>query len=110
MGHELRDQGLAARGGDPEGVGNQLQHDGGLPHGAQLDETDAVRKGGCDVGGDLEGEPGFADPARTGQGDERDRLAEQEVAHGVDRVFAADEGTARQRQRRDVSWDAPRGR
>ena len=87
-----------------------VQHDGRVPHGAQLDETDAVRERGRDVGGDLEGEPGLADPARTGQGDERDVIAEQEVAHGPDRVFTADEGTARQRQRRDVSWDAPGGR
>ena len=46
------------------------RHHGGVVDRAEVDPHDPVREGAPDAPGDLDGEPGLADPARTGERDD----------------------------------------
>ena len=59
--------------------------------------------------GDCEPEPGFADAARTGEGDEADAPADgQQGIERDDIGFAPDQLVGRNRQRRDRTWSGHR--
>ena len=100
--HELLRQRTGARVAEAEGPGDRRQDELRVAQRGQFDEADAGGERRSNLLRDPEGEAGLADPSRAGQGDERDVVAEQEVTDGVDLVLAADEGSARGRQRADA--------
>ena len=55
------------------------------------------------VGRDLQGEPGLADAAGAGQGEERNVVAQQQLAHRRQLPLPADQRRARQRQSRQAA-------
>ena len=62
----------------PDGPGDRARHQLRLAERLERDEPDTVGIAVRGCGGELEGEPGLADPARAGEGEEARRVEEEE--------------------------------
>ena len=79
--------------------GHRSSHERGVLQRREVDPDHAVGKGVSHVLDDREGQARLAHPSRTGQGEERDGLIEQEDACTRALRLAADEASARDGQR-----------
>ena len=81
----------SAPGRDAERRGDRGGHQRRIGQRRQIDPDHAVGEVRGHVAGDGQGQPGLADPAGSGQGQQRDRLVEQERPRRRDLGLAADE-------------------
>ncbi len=88
-----------------EGAGNRRQHQIRIAHRFEIDEDHSVGEFRHGIRGDLQCQPGLADPARPGQRHERHVLPPQQFANQCDLTLAADQQRPRSRRRcRRSSW------
>ena len=85
-----------------EGLRDRRGDEGGVADRGEGDEDDAVGEVAAQLLRDPQGEARLADAAGTGQGQEADAVAAQQVAHGGDLGVPTDEGREGDRQGRGV--------
>ena len=85
--------------GTSNATGDRGQHQGGISERRQIDEDHAIGERVRHVVRDGQRQAGLADAAGTGQGQQRDRLVEQQGARRGDLTLPPDEAGARDGQR-----------
>ena len=94
------DEGAVARLADAECLGDDRRDEVGVGQRRQVDEGDTVGEHAADLRGDAQRQPGFAHPARPGQGDQAHRGPAEQGDDQRHLALPPDEGGERRGQRR----------